>query len=588
MTRRPLSGLEPTVWQRRTYAFGRYAVIAIPVFALIAGLLPRSAAAFSVDPAVYAHYAAHGRWQPREAAVTIFLAATGLASIVGLAALLWRGRATRLAVSGLVLGLVGSITMISIVGSTVIREDRLRHALLAGDWSHLALNARETGSVATSIVAWGALLLTIGWILLGVGIMRTAGLNRADGPLVIIAAPLMFLGGMIAHVLPTMGSFLLLAAGLGIVFTAERVAVGGDMTPWQLRRARASRDVVESTLPVDRAPGLAGALGLARPSVVVADGSVSSDAAEEAVESVRAVVPVAAVVSITATDAVEAADGHVDDKSGDRVDERNGDAPAGMPAAGEKQATQGPVVDHTVRPFAAGKSVRDFLRGAASSWPVSRSRSNARPPGGDPARANRSTIHEPTTPGTPATDATGAVRPVIGKRFARSIGNAARAGRMPPLGASGRNGGRPRRPAHSGGRPRITDVSPGTSDLATPTSPAGPQPRPRHRRPRHRRPRRQTPAECRPTARQPMAGPATRHRTAGRHQTAGQHPTARQTAGLRTAGLPTADGTRRNSSWVPSLVDGPSPVDGPACGWSSLWMVRRLWMARPADGAGVG
>ncbi len=276
--RRPRRPGEPTPWQRRTYGFGRYAVLAIPAFALIAGLLPRSSAAFSIDPSVYAHFLATGQWRPREAIATIGLAITGVLSIVGLASLLFRGRARGFAIAGLVAGMAGSAGMLASVGSTVIREDRLRHAFLDLHWSELAFNADTRGTGSGLLAAGGALLLTLGWILLGVAVIRTSGMNRADGPLLMISTPLIFLGGMVAHVLPTMGSFLLLAAGLGILLTAGRISVIGEDT-WQQRRRRSPLALTGSAAtpmsaavadpdagaPLDLAPGLAGSLGLARP-----------------------------------------------------------------------------------------------------------------------------------------------------------------------------------------------------------------------------------------------------------------------------------------------------------------------------------
>ena len=276
---RPIHPSEPTLWQRRTYRFGRYAVLAIPVFALIAGLLPRSSAAFSTDPAVYAHYLATGQWRPREVLATYGLAVTGVLSIVGLASLLFRGRARGFALAGLVAGLAGSAGMLASIGSTVIREDRLPHAVVSGH-RQLAFNAHTVGAGSAFLVIGGALLLTLGWILLGIAVIRTSGMNRADGPLLMISTPLIFLGGMVVHVLPTMGSFLLLAAGLGILAMAGRISIIGEDT-WRQRRRRPAVALTTSVaaptsaaisdpdagIPLDRAPGLAGALGLARPQL---------------------------------------------------------------------------------------------------------------------------------------------------------------------------------------------------------------------------------------------------------------------------------------------------------------------------------
>lgn len=268
-TIRPYQRAMPTRWQRRTYAFGRYAVIAIPIFGLIAGLFPRSSAAFSVDPMTYARYVAHGRWQPSEAAVLILLGVTGVVSIVGLAALLFRGRARGFAIGGLVAGLVGTGLMTLAIGSVVVREDGFQHMIVNGQ-STLAFNAGATGALDALLVTGGAVLLTAGWISLGVGIMRTSGMNRADGPLLMISAPLIFLGGMFAHVIPTMGSFLLVAAGLGIAFTVNRISVAGDMTRQQWRELMGTPIAAQLAdppdVPLDVARGLAGSLGLARPA----------------------------------------------------------------------------------------------------------------------------------------------------------------------------------------------------------------------------------------------------------------------------------------------------------------------------------
>jgi hypothetical protein len=401
-TRRGLSHpSEPTRWQRRTYSFGRYAVPAIPVFALIAGLLPRSSAGFSIDPAVYAHYLATGQWRPREVVATIGLAVAGVLSIVGLASLLFRGRARLFALAGLVAGLAGSAGMLASVGSTVIREDRLQHAVVDGH-RQLAFNADSVGAGSTFLVIGGALLLTLGWILLGVAVLRTSGMNRADGPLLMISTPLIFLGGMVVHVLPTMGSFLLLAAGLGIVVTAGRISVIGEDT-WRQRRRRSAVALTASAaapaaaaaadpdagVPLDRAPGLAGALGLARPQLFpenrVASAAIyHAPVASAAEASEPTIAPAVEASESRIAPAVEASESTV------------------VSAAPEPAASNSSAPPNTDRPSAApsnggapdrapaAKSLRDLLRGArgaAAAWPVYRSRS------GGP-----SSSHGPTQP----------------------------------------------------------------------------------------------------------------------------------------------------------------------------------------------
>jgi hypothetical protein len=403
--RRPSHPAQPTRWQRRTYSFGRYAVIAIPVFALIAGLLPRSSAAFSLDPAVYAHYLATGRWTAREAIATVGLGVTGVVSIVGLASLLFRGRARGYALAGLIAGLAGSAGMLTSVGSTVIREDRLRTAFVHGHWSQLAFNARTTGAGTAALAVGGAFLLTLGWILLGVAIIRTSGMNRADGPILIISTPLIFLGGMVLHVLPTMGSFLLLAAGLGIVVTASRISVIGEET-WRQRRRRPAIALTGPAVGpsaiatadaddlLDRAPGLAGSLGLARPQLFPAERVGSATiyhapvvSAAEATDfpDTPTVVPATAdpvtAGSSNGSNGGASSNGGTSSNSGTAPEGRDpspssGQNGGGQNGGGQNRGGQNGGGDGPP----AGKSLRDLLRGArdaTTGWPVYRSRPGA-------------------------------------------------------------------------------------------------------------------------------------------------------------------------------------------------------------------
>jgi hypothetical protein len=207
---------------------------------------------------------------------------------------------------------------------------------------------------------------------------------------------------MVVHVLPTMGSFLLLAAGLGIVVTAGRISVIGEDT-WRQRRRRSAVALTASAaaptaaaaadpdagVPLDRAPGLAGALGLARPQLFP-ENRVASAAIYHA--------PVASAAEAsepTIAPAVEASESRI--------------APAAeasestvVPTAPEPAGSNSSAPPNTERPSAApsnggapdrapaAKSLRDLLRGArgaAAAWPVYRSRS------GGP-----SSSHGPTQP----------------------------------------------------------------------------------------------------------------------------------------------------------------------------------------------
>jgi hypothetical protein len=431
-------------------------VFAIPVFALIAGLFPRSGAAFSSDPLVYAHYLAVGRWEPSEVLIVGALGITGVLSIAGLAALVWRGRARTVAILGALCGLLGSIALFWTVGSVVIREDAVRHALLTFDWSRLAYTAHVTGSTAALYVLGGAVLLTIGWILLGVGVLRMPGMNRADGPLLMISAPLMFLGGMVAHVLPTMGSFLMVAAGLGIVFTSDRVPLAGEIRYFR-RRSKPMPVVMEPALADGRADPAVGltALGLARPEPVV-DERTSAGAEADTPAGVPATVPATTVpattVPATAVPVGEAAngDGHASgatptvqagppptSDAGMPAQTGNGHVGSGGPTTKPASGTGQPPAE---RPIPTGKSLRDLLRdarGAAISWQVSRSRASVRRTratnSGHTVRFGaRNTVRN-------AADGWAWAGTSVGKAASRAAGNVSRMLRGPSGYGSGRN-----------------------------------------------------------------------------------------------------------------------------------------------------
>jgi hypothetical protein len=449
---------EPTIWQRRTYDFGRVAVFAIPVFALIAGLFPRSGAAFSSDPLVYANYLAVGRWEPSEVLIVGALGITGVLSIAGLAALVWRGRARVVAVLGGLCGLLGSIALFWTVGSVVIRQDAVRHALLTLDWSKLAYTAHVTGSTAALYVLGGAALLTIGWILLGVGVLRMPGMNRADGPLLMISAPLMFLGGMVAHVLPTMGSFLMVAAGLGIVFTSDRVPLAGEIRYFR-RRSKPMPVVVEPALAAgaqDSAVGLT-ALGLARPEPVV-DERTSAGAEADAPADIPATAVPATTVPASAVPVGAAANG--DGTAGTTPTVQagppatiDGDMPAqtgnghvgtddspSKPPSGASKPSSGTGRPPAERPAPTGKSLRDLLRdarGAAISWQVSRSRASVRraPTSNSGSKTGGAETHKAgRNAGGWASAGTS-----FGKAASRAAGNVSRMLRSPSGYGSGRN-----------------------------------------------------------------------------------------------------------------------------------------------------
>ncbi len=237
--------------RRLAQRIGRYGVLLLPVFAALTIVAPRSSEAFSLDPTVYARYLARVRYRPMELTATFGLGACCVLSAVFLAMLLVRGRGRWWALCGAILAVVGAATMLLSTGGVLVRADRLRPALLHLRWADLNINAGTTSTGGALVVVGGALALTLGWMVLGVALLLTPGANAADGVLLAVSAPMLYLGGMVLHVLPSMGAFVLLAAALGIVFTGGRIVAADGA---RHRGTRGHREVDEPGVPAILVP----------------------------------------------------------------------------------------------------------------------------------------------------------------------------------------------------------------------------------------------------------------------------------------------------------------------------------------------
>jgi Amt family ammonium transporter len=69
----------------------------------------------------------------------------------------------------------------------------------------------------------GAAVMGAGWLLLGWAVFRSRLVNPADGVLLMLAAVSIGAGSYAVRPLPTVGALLLLAAGMGIAWTGNRL-----------------------------------------------------------------------------------------------------------------------------------------------------------------------------------------------------------------------------------------------------------------------------------------------------------------------------------------------------------------------------
>ena len=132
-----------------------------------------------------------------------------LVAMIALAGLLAGSRARRATLAGLLVGLAGSLLQLPLA------------ALPAGVAP--AGSALSGGQVrAAALVA--AAVAGAGWLLLGWAVFRARLVNPADGVLLMLAAVCSGAGGYaVVRPLPTVGALLLLAAGMGLAWTGNRL-----------------------------------------------------------------------------------------------------------------------------------------------------------------------------------------------------------------------------------------------------------------------------------------------------------------------------------------------------------------------------
>jgi Amt family ammonium transporter len=143
-------------------------------------------------------------------ALVVTLAAAWLSTVamVALAGLLAGARTRRPAVAGLLIGLAGTVLVMSLA------------ALPPGT----APDGSPLAAAQTHLVAMVAAGVTgTGWLLLGWAVFRSGLVNPADGVLLMIAAVTIGAGTFAVKPLPTVGALLLLAAGMGIAWTGGRL-----------------------------------------------------------------------------------------------------------------------------------------------------------------------------------------------------------------------------------------------------------------------------------------------------------------------------------------------------------------------------
>jgi len=127
----------------------------------------------------------------------------GLMALVALAGLLAAARSRRSAAAGLMIGLTGVALWLPFAA---IPEDTRMYGV---DARYLALA--------------GASVYSLGWLVSGWAVARSGLFTKSDGLMLMIAAPMVGVAGLLVGPLQTVGAIFLLAAGIGMAWTSGRL-----------------------------------------------------------------------------------------------------------------------------------------------------------------------------------------------------------------------------------------------------------------------------------------------------------------------------------------------------------------------------
>ncbi|RZU76980.1 hypothetical protein EV384_5692 [Micromonospora kangleipakensis] len=204
-------------WAWSVRRFARAAVWLLPAYAILYGAVAMASdGGVGNDP-----YPADGRalylvgWV---AAVWL-----GLLALLALTGLLAATRCRRVAAAGLLVSIAGTVLLLPFAG--------------------LAEETPVFGTTARSLVLFGATCYSLGWFLTGWSVARSGMFSYGDGVMLMIAAPLLGLGGALIGSLQTFGALFVLVAGIGIGYRS------GRLVPAAIARDAATASVATPTAP---------------------------------------------------------------------------------------------------------------------------------------------------------------------------------------------------------------------------------------------------------------------------------------------------------------------------------------------------
>ncbi|MET7808743.1 hypothetical protein [Micromonospora chersina] len=187
-------------WAWSVRRFARAAVWLLPAYAVLYGLVAMASdGGVGNDP-----YPADG--QPVYLIGWVAAVWLGLLALLALTGLLAATRCRRIALVGLLASIGGMVLMLPFAG--------------------LEEQAPVFGTTARTIVLVGATFYSLGWFLTGWSVARSGMFSYGDGIMLMIAAPLLGLGGALIGSLQTFGAIFVLISGIGIGYRSGRLVPG--------------------------------------------------------------------------------------------------------------------------------------------------------------------------------------------------------------------------------------------------------------------------------------------------------------------------------------------------------------------------
>ncbi|MFI6332514.1 hypothetical protein ACIBBG_29925 [Micromonospora chersina] len=184
-------------WAWSVRRFARAAVWLLPAYAVLYGLVAMASdGGVGNDP-----YPADG--QPVYLIGWVAAVWLGLLALLALTGLLAATRCRRIALVGLLASIGGMVLMLPFAG--------------------LEEQAPVFGTTARTIVLVGATFYSLGWFLTGWSVARSGMFSYGDGIMLMIAAPLLGLGGALIGSLQTFGAIFVLVSGIGIGYRSGRL-----------------------------------------------------------------------------------------------------------------------------------------------------------------------------------------------------------------------------------------------------------------------------------------------------------------------------------------------------------------------------